>query len=551
MAALLFSNLKYGPEDYEMIYSERNLPEGAMVTRFAPSPTGTLHIGHLIGSLLDVTLARQTGGASYLRIEDTDKKRSIEGSVQSTIDVLEYYGITFDEGATGLNDETGDYGPYKQSQRTQIYHTFVKRLIEQGHAYPCFCTETELSEVRKKQEADKLITGYYGEFAKCREMSFEDVKKRIERKDAYVIRLKSNGNLNNEVVLNDIIRGAIRFPENNLDMVLLKSDGVPTYHFAHAVDDHLMRTTHVIRADEWLPSFPLHKELFDVLGWKPPNYIHISPIMKSDGKSKRKLSKRKDPESALTFYLEDGYPSQSVIEYLLNLINSNYEEWRACHPLEDSSAFIVDVAKMSSSGSVFDFDKFVDVSKQTIARMSAESVYDQVWQWSLRYDNEFAELMGEHKHYMTTALGIERGGEKPRKDIAKWSDVKEHISYFFDELFCMEKVSDELARLNMQPEEVVEILKELISNYTQTDSHEEWYEQMKNLCERLGYATSMKEFKRNKEVYRGHLGDLMGMIRLVLTGRRNTPDLYQIMSTMGIDRVTSRMDNATRMMTKR
>ena len=419
---------------YEEKYPERDLPEGAIVTRFAPSPTGFVHIGGLYQSLIARKLATQTKGVFFLRIEDTDQKREVADAVTGIVDSLKEFEIEPDEGMINENESKGAYGPYKQSQRKEIYQAYAKYLIEQGKAYPCFCTPEEVEAIRQKQEAAKIRPGYYGVWAKCRKITVEDAIKRIQNGEKYIIRFKSPGREDRKIKHHDVIKGNVEFPENDQDIVIIKADGLPTYHFAHVVDDHLMHTTHVIRGDEWLSSVPLHLQLFHELGFKAPKYAHIAPIMKNDNGNKRKLSKRKDPEAAVSFYTEQGIPPEAVKEYLLNIANSNFENWRRANKDKSIDEFELQLNKMSVSGALFDMIKLVDVSKTVISKMSAEEVYNYSYKWAKKYDAELVEILKD-KDYALKVFGIERGNKKPRKDISKWSDVKENIEYMYDKLF--------------------------------------------------------------------------------------------------------------------
>ena len=432
MANMLFENISLTPEDYEKKYPARNLKEGTVVTRFAPSPTGLLHFGGLFAAFIGRIAA--SDGVFYLRIEDTDKKREIENGVQMIIDGLNAFGINIDEGVVSRNEEKGEYGPYTQSKRTEIYQAFVKRLVEQGLAYPCFMTEEEIAEIRKAQEEEKLLPGIYGEYAKYRDITAGEAKRLIDEGREYVVRLKSPGRPGGRIKFKDMIKGDIEMDENILDVVLLKKDGTPTYHFAHAVDDHLMRTTHVIRGDEWISSVPIHLQLFRVCGFKPVKYVHISPILKEENGGKRKLSKRKNPEAALSYYEEQGYPKGAVWEYLLTLANSNYEEWRKCNRGADTGKFPFSFTKMSKAGALFDLAKLNDISKTYISTLNAEEVFDMAAKWAKEYDNDLYSLLAEDEEYALAIFAIERGGKKPRKDIAKWTDVRDYIAYFYSEL---------------------------------------------------------------------------------------------------------------------
>ncbi len=455
MAQLLFADITKTPQDYEAAYPKRDLPEGAVVTRFAPSPTGFLHFGGLFAAFVEYTAAKSTNGVFYLRIEDTDKKREVENGVSLIVKGLKAFGIEGDEGMLSETEESGEYGPYTQSKRTKIYQAYVKSLVEQGLAYPCFMTEEEIAGVREKQEAEKKLPGIYGEYAKYRDITVEEAKKKIENGEEYVVRLKSPGQPDKRIKFKDVIKGEIEMPENILDVVLLKKDGTPTYHFAHAVDDHLMRTTHVIRGDEWISSVPIHLQLFWLCGFKPPKYGHISPIMKEENGGKRKLSKRKDPEAAVSYYVEAGYPKGAVWEYLLTLANSNFEEWRLANKKEDASKFKFALSKMSKAGALFDIVKLSDVSKNYISTLNADEVYEMTTEWAKEADEKLYKLLTENEAYAKRILGIERGNAKPRKDIAKWEDVSDYIAYFYDDLWDRKRDWAE----NLTAADTIEILE--------------------------------------------------------------------------------------------
>lgn len=540
MAELLFGNITKTPEDYEAMYPKRNLGEGAVVTRFAPSPTGFLHFGGLFAAFIEKTAARTSNGIFYLRIEDTDKKREIENGVSFIVKGLDDFGIEIDEGMLSETEEKGAYGPYTQSKRTEIYQAFVKSLVQKGLAYPCFMTEEELASIREKQEGEKLLPGVYGEFAKYRDISVEEAEKRIKNGDEYVVRLKSPGSEDKRVKFKDVIKGEIEMPENILDVVLLKKDGTPTYHFAHAVDDHLMRTTHVIRGDEWISSVPIHLQLFYVLGFKAPKYAHISPIMKEENGGKRKLSKRKDPEAAVSFYDKAGYPSGAVWEYLMTLANSNYEDWRIANPKEDIENFKFTFSKMSKAGALFDIVKLNDVSKNYISTLNAEEVYDLVTAWAKDNDEKLYTLLVDDEEYAKSIFAIERGNAKPRKDIAKWEDVENYVSYFYGELWDRKRdFADNLSNADM-----IEIIEKYREVYDENSTADEWFPTLREMAVGLGYAKSPKDYKKEPEAYKGHVGDAAGVIRAAVTGRRNTPDLYEILQVLGKDEVIRRFDEA-------
>ena len=529
---------------YEEKYPERGLEEGAIVTRFAPSPTGVMHVGGLYQGLIAKKLAEQTKGVFFLRIEDTDQKREVENGIKGIVESLKEFGIEPDEGMTSETEEIGKYGPYKQSLRKEIYQAYAKYLIEQGKAYPCFCTQEELNQIREKQEAAKIRPGYYGIWAKCRGLTVEEMAKKIEAGDEYIIRLKSPGREDRKIKHKDIIKGNVEFPENDQDVVIIKGDGLPTYHFAHAVDDHLMHTTHVIRGDEWLSSVPLHLQLFQVLGFRAPKYAHIAPIMKNDDGNKRKLSKRKDPEAAVSYYAEEGIPKEAVKEYLLNIANSTFENWRRANPEKPLEEFNLQLNKMSVSGALFDMVKLLDVSKIVISKMSAKEVYNNSLEWAKKQDNELAELLGNQKDYSIKVFGIERGNKKPRKDISKWSDVKENISYMYNELFEKDKNEYQYQVINNK-EEIEKILDLYITKYyNPQDDKQTWFDKIKELAGEMGYAKEVKEFKANPNAYKAHVGDVSTVIRVALTKRTNTPDMYEIMQVLGKDIIKSRFDNA-------
>lgn len=525
---------------YEEKYPERNLPEGAIVTRFAPSPTGFVHIGGLYQGLIARKLANQTGGVFFLRIEDTDQKREVENGIIGIVNSLKDFGFEPDEGMISENESKGNYGPYKQSQRKEIYQAYAKYLIEQGKAYPCFCTPEEVEEIRAKQEAAKIRPGYYGVWAKCRNVTVEDAIKRIKNGENYIIRFKSPGREDRKIKHHDVIKGNVDFPENDQDIVIIKADGLPTYHFAHAVDDHLMHTTHVIRGDEWLSSVPLHLQLFHELGFKAPKYAHIAPIMKNDNGNKRKLSKRKDPEAAVSYYAEEGIPAQAVKEYLLNIANSTFENWRRANPDKPMEEFELQLNKMSVSGALFDMVKLLDVSKTVISKMTADDVYEASMNWAKKYDKDLEKLL-ENKEYALKVFGIERGNKKPRKDISKWSDVKENISYMYVEEF--EKDDREYPYQVINDKESLKTLLNLYVEkyYDENDDKQAWFDKIKELAGEMGYAKEVKEYKANPDAYPGHVGDVSTAIRVTLTKRTNTPDMYEIMQVLGKDEVIKRL----------
>ena len=528
---------------YEEKYPRRNLKEGAIVTRFAPSPTGFVHIGGLYQSLIAKKLANQTEGVFFLRIEDTDQKREVENGVVNIINSLKDFGLEPDEGMISETEEKGNYGPYKQSERKEIYQAYAKYMISQGKAYPCFCTPEEGEELRKKQEEAKVRPGYYGVWAKCRHLTIEEMAEKIKNGESYIIRFKSPGREDRKIKHKDVIKGNVEFPENDQDIVIIKADGLPTYHFAHAVDDHLMGTTLVIRGDEWLSSVPLHLQLFYELGFKAPKYAHIAPIMKNDNGNKRKLSKRKDEEAAVSYYEEQGIPEEAVKEYLLNIANSTFENWRRANPDKDISEFQLQINKMSVSGALFDMIKLLDVGKTVISKFTAEKVYNEALKWAKRHDSELEKVL-EDKEYSLKVFGIERGNKKPRKDIAKWSDVKDNIEYMYDELFYSKKQDYPYQVINNK-EEIEKILNLYIEKYyDENDDKQMWFDKIKELSGELGYAKEVKEFKENPGKYTAHVGDVSTVLRVALTSRTNTPDMYEIMKILGKKRIEERFKKA-------
>ena len=529
---------------YEEKYPERNLPEGAIVTRYAPSPTGFMHIGGLYQALVARTLAKETGGVFFLRVEDTDQKREIENGITDIVSALKDFNMAPDEGMISETEEVGNYGPYKQSLRKDIYQAYAKYLLEQGKAYPCFCTPEDGEEMRKKQEVAKVRPGYYGAWAKCRNLSVEEMAEKIKSGVPYIVRFKSPGREDRKIKHKDVIKGNVDFPEHDQDIVIIKADGLPTYHFAHAVDDHLMRTTHVIRGDEWLSSVPLHLQLFHELGFKAPKYAHISPIMKNDNGGKRKLSKRKDPEAAVSYYKEQGIPAEAVKEYLLNIANSTFENWRRANPDKKIEEFDFQLNKMSVSGALFDMIKLLDIGKTVISKMTAEEVYTNSLEWAKEYDAELTEML-QDKDYALKVFGIERGNKKPRKDIAKWSDVKENIEYMYDDKFYGKVQEYPYQPANSDKESIEKILKLYIEKYyDEKDDKQTWFDKIKALAVEMGYAGEVKEFKANPGLYKAHVGDVSTVLRVALTSRTNTPDMYEIMQVLGKDRVEKRFEKA-------
>lgn len=538
IADLIFKDVEKTAGYYENKYPPRGLKEGARVTRFAPSPTGYLHFGGLYAAFASKLTAQSTGGVFMLRIEDTDKKREIDDGVSAIIKGLSAFGVTADEGVTGSDSETGSYGPYVQSRRRDIYRAFARKLMEEGKAYPCFCTPQELEEIRAQQENED-IKGYYGRYARCRCLSDSEIEEKIKNGEPFTVRLRSTGDINRKITFDDMIKGKIEMSENVNDVVILKTDGIPTYHFAHAVDDHLMRTTHVIRGDEWIASVPLHLELFRALGFKPVKYAHIAPIMKEENGGKRKLSKRKDPEANVSYYTEKGYPEESVKEYMLIILNSNFEDWRRANKTADISAFPFNLKKMSLSGALFDMVKLNDVSKNVISLMTAQKVYSLLSAWAKEYDPELYSLLSHNPEKAQAILNIDRDNPKPRKDIACWSEIRDYVSYFYGELYSPDYSLPE----NINRADACEILSKYKNIYKAEDTKEEWFAKIKELCSDCGFTPNVKEYKQNPGSFKGHVGDVSTVIRVAVTSRTNTPDLYYIMRILG-DEALKRIERA-------
>ena len=537
LAELLFPHVTETPDELEARFPLRNLPEGAVVTRMAPSPTGFVHLGNLVQGMISERMAHQSGGVLFLRVEDTDAKREVPGAVEVLIDTLKHYGIVFDEGATHDGD-AGIYGPYRQRQRASIYHVWAKKLVSEGHAYPCFCTEEELSAMREKQEANKETTGYYGAYAMWRDRSMEDIQAQLAAGNPWVLRFKSTGSIENQFKFDDLVKGKLTITENNVDHVLLKSDGIPTYHFAHAVDDHLMRTTHVVRGDEWLPTLPFHIQLFKTLNFKLPKYVHIGPLMKMDGTSKRKLSKRKDPELALTYYKAEGFPIKAVQEYLMTVLNSNFEDWRKANPDAPAETFKFSPKKLNPAGSLFDYAKLVDVSKNVISRMTADEVYDLLAEWATEFDPDFAENLTADPAFTKAILAIGRGGKKPRKDLAVWKDAKDYMGFFFD-AYLEKPVFDG----RFTAETVTEVLNRFLEKFDIADDSNTWFDKVKTLTTEMGFTTDMKAYKADPTAFPGTVADISTFIRQAVTGKTNSPDLYTVMQILGYERTVSRIQN--------
>ena len=535
LADLLFPDVTDTPEALEERFPLRNVPEGAVVTRMAPSPTGFVHLGNLVQGLTSERMAHQSGGVLFLRVEDTDAKREVPGAVEVLIDTLKHYGIHFDEGATHDGDN-GLYGPYRQRQRAGIYHVYAKKLVSEGQAYPCFCTEEQLSAMREQQEANKETTGYYGKYAMWRDRSLEEIRAELDAGHPWVLRFRSTGSIENQFKFDDLVKGKLTITENDVDHVLLKSDGIPTYHFAHAVDDHLMRTTHVVRGDEWLPTLPFHIQLFKALGFKLPKYVHIGPLMKMDGSSKRKLSKRKDPELALTFYKAEGFPVEAVYEYILTILNSNYEDWRRANPDAPADSFKFSPKKLNPAGSLFDYAKLTDVSKNVISRMDASKVYELLTEWAKEFDPDFGEKLAADPEFATKILAIGRGGKKPRKDLAVWKDAKPYMGFFYDDYLEI-PVFDE----KFDKRVVVDALNRFLGKFDIADDANTWFNKVKEITEDMGFTSDMKAYKADPTAFPGTVADISTFIRQAVTGKTNSPDLYSVMQILGYGKTVERI----------
>ena len=538
LAQLLFPDVTTTAQELEERFPQRNLPEGAVVTRMAPSPTGFVHLGNLVQGMISERMAHQSGGVLFLRVEDTDAKREVPGAVEVLINSLKHYNIHFDEGAT-IDGDFGAYGPYRQRQRASIYHVFAKKLVSEGKAYPCFCTEEELSAMREKQEANKETTGYYGNYAIWRDRPMEDIRSELSDGHPWVLRFRSTGSIEHQFKFDDLVKGKLTITENNVDHVLLKSDGIPTYHFAHAVDDHLMRTTHVVRGDEWLSTLPFHIQLFQALGFQLPKYVHIGPLMKMDGNSKRKLSKRKDPELALTYYRAEGFSTAAMREYLMTVLNSNFEDWRRANPDADLEDFKFSPKKLNPAGSLFDYAKLVDVSKNVISRMSAETVYAQLTEWAQEFQPDFGRKLTEDPDYAKAILAIGRGGKKPRKDLATWVDAKEYMGFFYDE-YLEKPVFDE----KFDKALIADVLDRFLNGFDMADDSTAWFNKVKAITEAIGFTTDMKAYKLDPAAYPGTVADVSTFLRLAVTGKTNSPDLYTVMQLLGKERTESRIRSA-------
>ena len=542
LADLMFPDVHHDVDYYENLYPKRNLPEGAVVSRFAPSPTGFVHMGSLLTAFIASKVPKDTNGVFYLRIEDTDGKRSVENGVQGIIDDLKNFDIKIDEGVVSETEQIGKYGPYIQSERREIYHTYAKHLVEEGLAYPCFCTQEEIDDTRKMQELNKERIGIYGSYAKCRFLTNEERALKIKNGEPYIVRLKSPGDFNKKISFNDLVRGRIEFPENDMDVVLIKSDGLPLYHFAHVIDDHLMRTTHILRGEEWISSTPVHLQLFQVLGFDIPKYAHLGVVMKIDEDgTRRKLSKRKDPEAAVSYYHEQGIPVEAVKLYLMTIANSNFEGWWDQNPALGIDDFKFDFKKMSVSGTLFDLEKLLNISRNYISRLSKEAVYENTLNWALEFDHEFASILEKYKDYAMAIFNIEREQKKPRKDYESFSTIKNQIWYMFDEYFTgnlvynFDKIKDK--------NEIATILKTYISKYyDENDDKDTWFNKIKELTDELGYCSNMKEYRNNPDNYKGSVADISTVIRVAMTTSTMTPDLYEILRLLGKKRIEDRIN---------
>ena len=535
LANLLFPNVTETPEEVEARFPARELPEGAVVSRMAPSPTGFVHLGNLVQGTISERMSHQSNGVLFLRVEDTDAKREVAGAVEVLIDTLEHYGISFDEGATH-NGDKGVYGPYRQRQRAAIYHVFAKKLVEEGQAYPCFCTEEELTAMREKQEAQKVNFGYYGEFAMWRDRSLEDIQAQLTAGNPWVLRFRSTGSIENQFKFDDLVKGKLTITENDIDHVLLKSDGIPTYHFAHAVDDHLMKTTHVVRGDEWMATLPFHIQLFKALGFKLPKYVHIGPLMKMDGTSKRKLSKRKDPELALTYYKAEGFPIAAVREYIMTILNSNFEDWRRANPDADIDTFKFSPKKLNPAGSLFDYAKLTDVSKNVISKMDAQTVYTLLTEWAQEFDPDFGAKLASDPDFATKILAIGRGGKKPRKDLAVWKDAKDYMGFFYDDYLQAPEFNEKFSK-----ETVKTALAKFLEKFDIADDASVWFDKVKELTTEMGFTTDMKAYKADPSAFPGTVADISTFVRQAVTGKTNSPDLYTVMQILGYDRTVARI----------
>ena len=543
LADLIFPNINDTIEDLEKRYPPRNLKEGAYVTRFAPSPTGFLHSGSLFTTLVDYYFAKQSGGTFYIRLKDTDQKREIEGSGNTLLNELAKFNIIPDEGYMG-DHEIGDYGPYTQSKRSHIYDVVIKELIKRGLAYPCFCSSEELEELRRMQEKKKIRPGYYGKYAKYHSITPREAIERIKNNESYIIRFKSNGNENNKITVFDEIRGKLELTENDLDIVIRKGDGLPTYHFAHLVDDHFMHTNLVIRGEEWLPSLPIHYELFSTMKWQFPKYAHLPVVMKiGENGSRRKLSKRLDAEAAVSYFLDNGYPKNGLIEYLLTIINSNFEEWRMANPKAKLDEFKLTFEKFSFDGALFDLDKIKNICKENLSKMNKKEITDEAYTWACSYDEELKTLIDRDRNYFEEIMNIEREIEKPRKDYEKYSDIKESILFFYDDYY-KEMLKDELPfNPSISKEDTINVLTTFIKENDTSLNETDWFNNLKRIATLCGFCDNVKEYKKNKEAYKGHIGDVASIIRIAMCTKTKSPNLYNILQILGKDKYEKRISD--------
>lgn len=537
LANLIYPNLRETLDDLEKKYPKRNLDEQAMVTRFAPSPTGFLHTGSLFASLISWRLAKQTNGVFFCRLEDTDTKREIAGTGDLVLNELSIFGINPDESFIA----GGAYGPYRQSERKELYDTIIKELIIRGRAYPCFCSHDTLNQMREYQESIKVNPGYYGEYATCRKLSVDEMIEKVKNGESFVMRFKSMGHHDNKITIHDEIRGTLELTQNDQDIVIMKGDGLPTYHFAHLVDDHFMRTTHITRGEEWMPSLPIHIELFEAMDWVKPYYAHLPVIMKLEDGRKRKLSKRKDPEAAVSFFLEAGYPIEGIMEYLMTIANSNFEEWRLNNLTANIFDFNLSFDKMTLDGALFDLEKVQSISKERLGAMSSDEIGQKALAWAIKYQPDFAKAINQDFYYFKAILSIERGGEKPRKDYTRYSDIFPIIDFMYDEYF--DKALNVELPFNpiFTKEQKIIVLEKFLSNPALDLDEESWFNNLKQLGNEIGFAPNAKEYKKNKEAFLGHIGDFAEIIRISISGRKNTPNFYHVLRILGLERIKNRI----------
>jgi len=550
LADLIFPNVTETIEDLEKRYPKRNLPQDAFVTRFAPSPTGFLHSGSLFTTLVCYFFAKQTNGVFYIRLEDTDQKREIQGSGNTLLTELAKFNIIPDEGYMG-DYEKGEYGPYTQSKRSHIYDVVIKELLKKGLAYPCFCSSEELEELRRMQEKKKIRPGYYGKYAKYHSITANEAIERIKNNEPYIIRFKSSGNENNKISVTDEIRGKLELTENDLDIVIRKSDGLPTYHFAHLVDDHFMHTNLVIRGEEWLPSLPIHYELFKTMNWDFPKYAHLPVVMKiGENGSRRKLSKRLDAEAAVSYFLDNGYPKNGLVEYLLTIINSNFEEWRMENPNANLQDFHLTFEKFSFDGALFDLDKIKNICKETLSKMNKKEITDEIYNWASTYDTELKKIIDKDRNYFEEIMNIEREIEKPRKDYEKYSDIKESVLFFYDEYY-KEMLNTEMPfNTEISKEDTVNVLKTFVKENDTSLNETDWFSNLKRIAVLCGFCDNVKEYKKNKEAYKGHIGDVASIIRIAMCTKTKSPNLYNILQILGKNRYEERINTIIELLNK-